>query len=143
MPWDESESDGSFSLASILDQIKKDSSIYASQTQHIKSHDYNNSRYESFKKSLSYRFMQALRSNSTLKILTNIVNDPKEPTNQIEECYVKCRSAATTAKLKVANAALIHFSITLVKNSHRRVEHKTPLEFAKAQYKPNVVARML
>ena len=36
MHWDENESDGSFSLASILDQIKKNKSIYGPQTQRIK-----------------------------------------------------------------------------------------------------------
>ena len=130
MPWDESESDGTFSLASILDKIKKDKSIYGSQTQRIKSQDYNNSRYETSKKSLSYRFIQALQSNPTLKPLTNIVDDPEEPTNQIEEFYVQCRGVATTVKLKVANAALTHFSITLVKNGHHQDEYKTPLQFA-------------
>ena len=143
MPWDESESDGSFSLASILNQIKKDSSIYGSQTQRIKDQDYNNSRYETSKKSLAFRFMQSLYLNPTLKPLTNIIDDPEEPTNQIEEFYVKCRGVATTVKLKVANAALTHFSITLVKNGHHQAEYKSPLEFAQAQYQPNVVARML
>ena len=120
MPWDESESDGSFSLASILDLIKKDQSLYGSQTQRIKDQDYNNSRYETSKKSLAFRFMQSLYLNPTLKPLTNIVDDPEEPTNQIEELYVQCRGAATTVKLQVANAALTHFSITLVKNNHCR-----------------------
>ena len=46
-------------------------------------------------------------------------------------------------KLKVANAALTHFSITLVKNGHHQDEYKTPLQFAQALYQPNVVVRML
>ena len=87
--------------------------------------------------------MQALQSSPTLKPLTNIVDDPKEPTNQIEEFYVKCRGAATIAKLKVANTALTHFSITLVKNGHCRAEYNSPLEFSQAQYQPNIVPRML
>ena len=143
MPWDESESDGSFSLASILDLIKKDKSLYGSQTQRIKDQDYNNSRYETSKKSLSYRFMQALYLNPTLKPLTNIVDDPEEPTNQIEQFYVKCCGAVTTAKLKVANAALTHFSILFVKKGHHQTKFKTPLQFAQAQYQPNAVACML
>ena len=143
MPWDESETDGSFSLASILDLIKKDMSLYGSQTQRIKDQDYNNSRYETSKKSLAFRFMQALYLNPTLKPLTNIVDDPEEPSNQIEEFYVKCRGAATTAKLKVANAALTQFSLMLVKKGHHQAEYETPLEFAQAQYQPNNVARML
>ena len=80
--------------------------------------------------------------NPTLKPLTNIVGDPEEPTNQIEEFYVKCCGVATTVKLRVANAALTHFSIMLMKNGHHQDEYKTPLQFAQAQYQPNVVARM-
>ena len=57
--------------------------------------------------------------------------------------YVQCHGAVTTAKLKVANAALTHFSITLVKNGHHQDEYKTPLQFAQAQHQPNVVAQML
>ena len=142
MPWDESESDGSFSLASILDQIKKDKSFYGYQTQRIKDQDYNNSRYKTSKKSLAFQFMQSLYLNPTLKPLTNIVDDPKEPTNQIEEFYVKCCVAATTAKLKVVNAVLTHFSIIMMKKGHHQAEYKTPLQFAQAQYQPNVVAWM-
>ena len=118
MPWDESDSDGSFSLAGILDQIKKDKSLYGAETQRIQDQDYNNSRYETSKKSLAFWFMQALYLNPTLKPLTNIVDDPEEPSNQIEEFYVKCRGAVTTAKLKVANAALTQFSLLLVKKGH-------------------------
>ena len=65
----------------------------------------------------------------TLKPLTNMVDGPNEPNNQIEESYVKCCWATTTAKLKVVNAVLTQLSITLTKNGYRRVEYKTPLEF--------------
>ena len=81
MPWDESQSDGSFSLASILDKIKKDDSLCGSQTKRIKSQDYNNSRYETTKISFGHRFIQSLRLNPTLKPLTNMVDDPDEPSN--------------------------------------------------------------
>ena len=87
--------------------------------------------------------MQSLYLNPTLKPLTNIVDDPKEPSNQIEQFYVKCPGAANTAKLKVANATLTHFSLMLVKKGHHQAEYKTPLQFAHAQYQPNAVARML
>ena len=126
-----------------MDKIKKDDSLYGSQTKRIKSQDYNNSRYETTKISLDYRFIQSLRLNPTLKPLTNMVDDPDEPSNQIEEFYVQCRGAATTARLKLANATLTHFSTTLVKNGHCLGETTTPLQFAQAQYQPNNVARML
>ena len=86
---DNSEADGFVSLASILDKINKDGSIFGSKTKRIKMETYNNSRYESTKISLAYRFMQSLHLNPTLKPLTTMVDDPNEPTNQIEEFYVK------------------------------------------------------
>ena len=121
----------------------RDKSLYGSQTQRIKDQDYNNSKYETSKKSFAFRFMQSLHLNPTLKPLTNIVNDPEEPTNQIKEFYVQCRGVVTTVKLKVANAALTQFSLMLVKKGHHQAEYETPLEYAQAQYQPNNVARML
>ena len=53
MSWDKLESDGLFSLASILDKIKKDGSIYDLQTKRIKLQDYNHQIYETFKTSLA------------------------------------------------------------------------------------------
>ena len=143
MPWDESKSNGSFSIAYILEKIKNDNHIYGSLTKRIISQDYNNSRYETTKISLAFRFVQSLRLNPTLKPLTNLVDDPEEPTNKIEQFYVQCRGAATTARLKVANASLTHFSTTLVKDGHCLDETTTPLQFAQAQYQPNNVSRML
>ena len=87
--------------------------------------------------------MQSLHLNPTLKPLTTMLNDPDEPTNQIEEFYVKCCGSVTTTKFKVANAALTQLSITLVKNGHGRVEYKTPFEFSQTQCQPYNVACML
>ena len=143
MPWDESKSNGLFSIASILEKIKKDDHIYGSLTKRIKSQDYNNSRYETTKISLAFRFFQSLSLNPTLEPLTNMVDDPDEPSTQIEEFYVQCRGSVTPAKLQLANATLTHFSTTLVKNGHCLDETTTPLQFAEAQYQPNNVARML
>ena len=87
--------------------------------------------------------LESLHLNLTLEPLTTMIKDLNDPTNQIEAFYVQCIGAMTTAKLKVANAALTQFSITLVKNSYGEVEFKNPLEFAKAQYRSNVIAKLL
>ena len=142
-PWDNSKADEWFSLASILDKINKDFSLFGSKTKRIKLQTYNNSRYESTKISLVYKFKQALYLNSTLKPLTTMIDDPKESTNQIEAFYVQCHGSVTPTNLKVINAALTQLSITLVKNGHGQVEYKNLLEFAKTQYQPNVFAKIL
>ena len=84
LPWDDSKADGSFSFASILDKINKDNSFIGFKTKRIKTQTYNSSRYKATKITLAYRFKQSLYLNLTLKSLITMINDPKEPTNQIE-----------------------------------------------------------
>ena len=123
--------------------ITNDSSLFGDKTKRLKLITYNNSAYETSKKVLAYRFMEALHLNVKLNDLTKLVHDPENPSVQIEQFYISCRGTMLDWKRLIVNACLTQLSLCLVKAGWVAFKFETPLQFAEAQYQPNVVAKML
>jgi hypothetical protein len=70
-----------------------------------------------------------------------MIQDPENPNQLKRRLYVECGGSFTTNKQEIMNAALLQMSVNYVQLKYVGKDFKTPMEFAKAQYQPNVVAQ--
>ena len=135
------QSDGTFSIDKILDIIQNDSDLFGDSTSRINLLTANTGSYEKSKISLEFRLFQSIETNSKLKPMSEFMSDPENPAVKIRRLYVFCRGAPTANKRKILNSCLIQFSLNFVKLPYVGKVFQSKLEFAQAQYQPNVCSK--
>jgi hypothetical protein len=134
------ESTGQFTIENLLNTIRTDSTLFGDKTARIKLLSTTTPKYDSFKLKLEDRLFTSLRTNPKLKPLADMIPDPENPKLLKYRLYVHCSGSFSPNKQEIMNAALLQLSINYVKVEYLGKEFTTPMEFAKAQYQPNVVA---
>ena len=135
---------GQFSITNVLAEMNKDTSLFGERTDTIRNLDMNNKEYESRKSGIVKRFFHTLASRASTRPLTELVDDPLDPGNKKERFYLELRGVRDPAKRKVLGQAVLLFSSRLVKLKHATTTaFATPLDYANAQYQPNVVGTMM
>jgi hypothetical protein len=95
----------------------------------------------SFKLKLEHRLFSSLETNPKLKSLADMIQDPGNPKQLKRRLYVECGGSFTTNKQEIMNTALLQMSVNYVQLQYVGKEFKMPMEFAVAQYQPNVIAQ--
>ena len=135
---------GQFSITNVLAEMNQDDSLFGEATLAIRNLDMNNKEYESRKSGIVKRFFHTLASRASTRPLTELVDDPLDPGNKKERFYLELRGVRDPAKRKVLGQAVLLFSSRLVKLKHATTTaFATPLDYANAQYQPNVVGTMM
>ena len=135
---------GQFSITNVLAEMNKDSSLFGERTDTIRNLDMNNKEYESRKSGIVKRFFHTLASRASTRPLTEMVEDLLDPGNKKERFYLELRGVRDPAKRKVLGQAVLLFSSRLVKLKHATTTaFASPLDYANAQYQPNVVGTMM
>ena len=134
------ESTGQFCIHNLLKTIRTDSTLFGNKTARIKQLSTNTCAYDNLKLQLEHRLFSSIDTNPKLKALADMVQDPDNPNLLKRRLYVECGGAYTVNKQEIMNAALLQLSVNFIQLKCVGKEFKTPMEFAKAQYQPNVVA---
>jgi hypothetical protein len=135
---------GQFSITNVLADMNKDDTLFGEATLAIRNLDMNNKEYESRKSGIVKRFFHTLATRASTRPLTELVDDPLDPGNKKERFYLELRGIRDPAKLKLFGQAILLFSSRLVKLKHATTTaFASPLDYANAQYQPNVVGTMM
>ena len=135
------ESNGQFCIHNLLNTIRTDSTLFGNKTARIKLLSTNTPKYDSHKKKLEHRLFSSIETNPKLKALADMIEDPDNPKLLKRRLYVLCNGSFTTNKQELMNSALLQMSVNFIQIKFVGKEFTTPMEFALAQYQPNVVAK--
>ena len=135
------ESNGQFCIHNLLNTIRTDSTLFGNKTARIKLLSTNTPKYDSHKKKLEHRMFSSIETNPKLKALADMIQDPDNPNLLKRRLYVLCNGSFTTNKQELMNSALLQMSVNFIQIKFVGKEFTTPMEFALAQYQPNVVAK--
>ena len=129
-----------FSILSILQSIKENPVICVGDND-VASMNFNTSAHEKKKDGIESLFFKCLASHSNVaKSLAELVKDPENPVEKLQQFYVECRAPNTPAKKSLINWALLIFSLGLYKKEAQDLDFsKDPKAFAQAQYQPGTV----
>jgi hypothetical protein len=135
------DSTGEFCIHNLLNTIRTDLVLFGNKTARIKLLSTNNPKYDSFKLKLEQHLSSSVETNPKLKGLAVTIQDPENPNQLKRRLYVECGGSFTYNKQEIMNAALLQMSVNYVQLKYVGKDFKTPMEFAEAQYQPNVVAQ--
>ena len=130
-----------FNLAFFLHTIRTTDKLYGPDTNRILQMSSNTSTYEMKKAKMTALFYTSFINSPLAHLRDMVPSDDKDTTSpKIRRLVALTRGDPSPAKYEILNAALLYFSRTKVKVTHRNKVFTTVADFVKAQYQPNTTA---
>ena len=130
-----------FNQAFFLHAIRTTKELYGPDTNRILQMSSNTSSYEMKKAKITALFYASFIGSPLAHLRDEVPSDDKDPSSpKIRRLVALTRGDPSPSKYEILNAALLYFSRTKVKVTHRNKVFSTVADFVKAQYQPNTTA---
>ena len=130
-----------FNQAYFLHAIRTTEKLYGPDTNAILQMSSNTSSYEMKKAKITALFYASFIGSPLAHLRDMVSSDDKDPSSpKIRRLVALTRGDPSPSKYEILNAALLYFSRTKVKVTHRNKVFSTVADFVKAQYQPNTTA---